>query len=121
MDYVAELKRLWADLDYYDPIELPHPECVIWVKKWIEKKRVLQFFRGLNPKFEGRRAAIFHKSTLPTLEEAIAAMAQEESRLNVMKGNTSPLSRPVFAVIESNESRTCYDCGKNGYISRDCS
>jgi hypothetical protein len=37
MEYVAELKRLWADLDHYDPIELPHPDCVMWVKKWIEK------------------------------------------------------------------------------------
>ena len=46
MDYVAELKQLWADLDHYDPIELPHPECVAWVKKWVEKKRVLQFLRG---------------------------------------------------------------------------
>jgi hypothetical protein len=38
MDYVAELKRLWADLDHYDPIELPHHDCVTWVKKWVEKK-----------------------------------------------------------------------------------
>ena len=38
MEYVAELKRLWADLDHYDPIELPHPDCVAWVKKWIGKK-----------------------------------------------------------------------------------
>ena len=38
MEYVAELKRLWADLDHYDPIELPHPNCVAWVKKWVEKK-----------------------------------------------------------------------------------
>ena len=59
-----------------------------WVKKWVEKKRVLQFLRGLNPKFEGRRAALFHQANLPSLEEAIAAMAQEETRLKVIKGNT---------------------------------
>jgi hypothetical protein len=82
MDYVDELKRLWADLDHYDPIELPHPDCVAWVKKWLEKKGVLQFLRGLNTEFEGRRNAIFHQSSLPSLEEAIAIMAQEESRLN---------------------------------------
>jgi len=38
MEYVAELKWLWADLDHYDPIELPHPDCVAWVRKWVEKK-----------------------------------------------------------------------------------
>lgn len=31
--------------------------------------------------FEGRRAAPMHLPQLPTLEEAIAAMAQEETRL----------------------------------------
>jgi len=43
MEYVAELKRLWADLDHYEPIELPHPECVAWVKKWVEKKESFSF------------------------------------------------------------------------------
>jgi len=28
-DYVQELKCLWADFDHYDPIELPHLECVV--------------------------------------------------------------------------------------------
>jgi hypothetical protein len=46
MDYCAELKRLWADLDHYDPIELPHPECVAWVKKWVEKKKCPSVFEG---------------------------------------------------------------------------
>ncbi|KAG2555641.1 hypothetical protein PVAP13_8NG038100 [Panicum virgatum] len=90
MDYVAELKRLWADLDHYDPIELPHPECVAWVKKWVEKKK----------EFEGRRAALFHQTNLPSLEEAIAAMAQEETRL---------------------KTRICYNCGEKGHLIRDCS
>jgi hypothetical protein len=38
MEYVSELKRLWADLDHYEPIDLPHPECVAWVKKYVEKR-----------------------------------------------------------------------------------
>jgi hypothetical protein len=59
MDYVAELKRLWADLDHYDPIELPHPDYVAWVKKWLKKKRVLQFLRGLNTEFEGQTKCYF--------------------------------------------------------------
>lgn len=120
MDYVASLKRLWADVDHFDPIELPHPECVAWVKKWIEKRRVLQFLRGLNAEFEGRRASMFHQSSLPTLEEAIAAMAQEELRLKVMKGATSPPCRPAFVATEFKETRECYNCGETGHLSRDC-
>ncbi|XP_039821510.1 uncharacterized protein LOC120683501 [Panicum virgatum] len=120
MAYVAELKRLWADLDHYEPIELPHPECVAWVKKYVEKRRVLQFLRGLSSEFEGRRAAMFHQSSLPSLEEAIAAMAQEESRLKVMKGNAPSLPQPAFVVAESHETRICYNCGERGHLSRIC-
>ncbi|VAH33209.1 hypothetical protein VPH35_021920 [Triticum aestivum] len=28
MEYVAELQHLWADLDHYDPLDLPHAECI---------------------------------------------------------------------------------------------
>ena len=121
MEYVVELKRLWDDLDHYDPIELPHPDCVAWVKKWVEKKRVLQFLRGLNSEFEGRRASLFHQSSLPSLEEAIAAMAQEETRLKVMKGNVLAPSCPTYVVTRSQETRICYNCGDKGHLSRDCS
>jgi len=90
------------------------------VKKWMEKKRVLQFLRGLNPEFEGRRASMFHQSSLPSLEEAIAAMAQEETRLNVMKANASAPPRPAYVVTGTHETRICYNCGDKGHLSRDC-
>jgi hypothetical protein len=120
MEYVAELKRLWADLDHYEPIDLPHPDCVAWVKKYVEKRRVLHFLRGLNPEFETRRASMFHQSNLPSLEDAIAAMAQEESRLKVMKGGAPPPPRPAFVVTRSQETRICYNCGDKGHLSREC-
>ncbi|XP_062218800.1 uncharacterized protein LOC133918766 [Phragmites australis] len=119
IDYIAELKRLWADVDHYDPIELPHANCVAWVKKWLEKRRFLQFLRGLNSEFEGRRATIFHQTTLLSLEEAIAAMAQEELRLKVMRGTTSPPSRPVFAATRTIEARKYFNCGDTGHLIRD--
>jgi len=121
MEYVVEVKRLWADLDHYDPIELPHPDCVAWVKKLVEKKRVLQFLRGLDSEFEGRHASLFYQSSLPSLEEAIAAMAQEETRLKVMKGNVLAPSRLAYVVTRSQETRICYNCGDKGHLSRDCS
>ena len=120
MDYVAALKRLWADVDHFDPIELPHTECVVWIKKWIEKRRVLQFLRGLNPDFEARCASMFHQSSLPSLEEAIAAMAQEETRLKLIKGDTSSPPPPAFVMTRIQETRTCYNCGEQGHLSRDC-
>jgi hypothetical protein len=120
MDYIAALKRLWADVDHFDPIELPHTECVVWIKKWIEKRRVLQFLRGLNPEFEARRASMFHQSSLPSLEEVVAAMAQEETRLKLMKGNTLSPPPPAFVMTRTQETRTCYNCGEEGHLSQDC-
>ncbi|KAG2554529.1 hypothetical protein PVAP13_9KG603901 [Panicum virgatum] len=63
---------------------------------------------------------MFHQPALPSLEEAIAAMAQEELRLKMMKGNASPPCRPVFMVTEFKETRVCYNCGEVGHLSRDC-
>ena len=44
-DFVAELKALWTDADYHKPIELPHSNCVAWMKKWIEEKGAIQIFK----------------------------------------------------------------------------
>jgi hypothetical protein len=63
---------------------------------------------------------MFHQSSLPSLEEAISAMAQEESRLKVMKGSASPPPRPTFVVTGSQETRICFNCGEKGHLSRDC-
>jgi hypothetical protein len=68
MEYVLELQRLWTDLEYYDHIELAHTDGISIVKKWIERRRVVQFLKGMNLEFEGRCATIFHQFTLPTLE-----------------------------------------------------
>jgi hypothetical protein len=109
MDYVAELKRLWTDLDHYDPIDIPDSQHVPKIKKWIERRRAFQFLRGM-----------FHQDTLPTLEEAIAAIAREEVRLKVMKDTTSPVSRPVFAATRIKEIRECFNCGNTDHFIRDC-
>jgi len=63
---------------------------------------------------------MFHQSSLPSLEEAIAAMAQEETRLNVMKANASAPPRPAYVVTGTQETRICYNCGDKGHLSCDC-
>lgn len=120
MEYVAELQHLWADLDHYDPLELHHADCIAATRKWIERRRVMKFLKGLNSEFEGRRAALYHQPSLPTLEDAISAIAQEDVRLKLTKSNTTTPSRPAFVVTQSLETRDCFNCGENGHLSRNC-
>lgn len=78
---------------------------------------VIEFLKGLNSEFEGRQATMFQQPTLPSLEEAIPAIAQEEVRLKVMKHNVTTPSRPAFIVTRKNETTDCFNCGET---SRDC-
>lgn len=66
------------------------------------------------------KATMFHQPTLPNLEEAIAAIAQEEVRLKVMKNNVTTPSRPAFIVTWNNETRDCFNCGETGHLSHGC-
>ena len=81
---------------------------------------MIQFLKGLNSESEGRRATMFHQPTLPTLEEAIAAVAQEEVGLKVMKNNVITPSRRAYIATRNNETRDCFNCGEPGHLSRDC-
>ena len=82
--YASELQYIWGELDHYAPLRMETMNDAIAVKKWVEDRRVTQFLKGLNPEFENRRAAICHQDSLPSLEEAISAMVQEEIRQRVM-------------------------------------
>ena len=119
MTYVGELKHLWADLDHLDPLVLAHSECVVAAKNWIEGRRVLKFLKGLDKNFENRRASLMHQTQLPSLEAAIAAITQEETRLkcNEKGGSTQ---RPAYHVFERQETRDCYNCGVSGHLIHQC-
>ncbi|XP_020275173.1 uncharacterized protein LOC109849718 [Asparagus officinalis] len=120
--YAAELRHLWADLDHYDPLSLQNPADVLLGRQYLERRRVARFLKGLNSKFEGRRAAMCHLSSLPSLDEAIASMEQEEIRQKVMTGETSPVVRSALVVPDAHirDDRECYNCGKKGHLSYNC-
>lgn len=89
VDYVSELKRLWSDLDYYDPIEMECGKCIEKYNKWTERRRVRDFLNGLNPKFENRRAALYGSGKLHPLEQVISAIISEETCLKLEVGGPS--------------------------------
>ncbi|XP_037457951.1 uncharacterized protein LOC119329070 [Triticum dicoccoides] len=80
----------------------------------------MKFLKGLSSEFEGRRAGLFHQPKLPSLEEAVAAMAQEEVRLKLTRTGEANASHSAFTVSEWKETRECFNCGEKGHISINC-
>ena len=133
VEYVSELKRLWSDLDYYDPIELECGKCIEKFSKWTEKRRVRDFLNELNPKYENRRAALYGSGNLPNLEQAISAIISEETRLKLeATGATMQSStqrRSAFVATEganfqksatNTYDRKCFKCGQPGHLQISC-
>ncbi|XP_071681833.1 uncharacterized protein [Lolium perenne] len=135
VEYVSELKRLWSDLDYYDPIDLECGKCIERFSKWTERKRVRDFLNGLNSKFENRRAALYGARKLPSLEQAISAIISEETRLKleVIGPTTQGVSHRSAAflasegvgyqkpgAITSASERKCYEYGQPVHMQNAC-
>ena len=115
-EYAADLERLWADYDHFSPTETcMDPNC----KKGNRdiQRRTMHFLRHLDPAFEQRSAVLLATSKIPSLEEAISAMIQEESRIGLQAG-TGGLPGVKSALAASNlgnvgsrvETRECYNC-----------
>ena len=59
------------------------------------------FLKNQDPEFESRRAAFCHQESLPTMDEAVSAMIDEESRLRVMGSSNS--MKPAYVTVEDRE------------------
>jgi hypothetical protein len=79
--YASELQYLWGELDHYAPLQMETPNDARAVSKWVEDRSVTHFLKNLDPEFETRRAIFCYQESLPTLEDTISAMSNEESRL----------------------------------------
>jgi hypothetical protein len=79
--YASELPYLWEELDHYALLQMETPNDIWAVSKWVEDRRVTHFLKNLDPEFGNWRTIFCHQESLPTLEEDISAMSNEESRL----------------------------------------
>jgi hypothetical protein len=121
MAYVAELQALWADQDNCDPLELYDAACIESGQKWMARRPVLKFLEGLHKCFDGRKASLLHNTSLPTIDEAIAAMSQEEVWLSLEKADEKVVPAPTFAVTEHREwreTRDYFTCGETQWRSQ---
>jgi hypothetical protein len=55
-----------------------------------------------------------HQTSLPTIDEPIAAETEEEVRLSIVKADEKVVPAPTFTVTEHKdwkETRTCWEIG----------
>jgi Zinc knuckle len=125
-EYVTDLERLWADYDHFSPVTCcKDPECKRGARD--TQRRTMHFMRGLNPAFEPRCAVLLAQPKIPSLEETISAMVQEESRIRLQSGAAGlPGVKSALAVSKlgntgyKSEIRECYNCGEVGHLKQFC-
>ena len=79
MQYSSKLKAIWREIDYLWPTQNPQSD----EREYILMQRLFAFLNGLNDVYENVRSQLLHWEKLPSLEEAIGAIKQPESRLRV--------------------------------------
>jgi hypothetical protein len=80
-EYAGELKKLYRDLEFFRPIKPHDPRDLPLFREWFEPLLVQTFLDGLNPEFHLRSELIMAIPKWPTLEEAVASILEEETRL----------------------------------------
>jgi hypothetical protein len=113
--YASEMQYLWGELDHYALLQMETPNDARAISKCVEDRWVTHFLKNLDPEFENRRANFYHQESLPTLEEAISTMSNEENRLQVM--DTINLVKPTYVAVDDRE---CFNCGEKGHLSYNC-
>ena len=125
-EYSMELEQLWQDLDHFSPMSsCSDPGCKS--REFNAQMRTMQFLAHLNPAFDQRRSVILAQAKIPTLDEAVSAMIQEESRMRLhSESGGPPGARSALATLSSGmtgaqgETRKCYNCGEVGHLSKAC-
>lgn len=91
-EYAGELKKLYRDLEFFRPFKPHDPRDLPLLREWFEPLLVQTFLDGLNPEFQLRSEMLLAMPNWPTLEEAVASILEEETRLS-----NKPTSQQVNA------------------------
>lgn len=142
-EYAGEIKKLFRDLEYFRPFKAHDPKDIPLLREWFEPILVQAFLEGLNEEFNLRSQLIHALPDWPTLDEAIASILEEETRLanlvsvpNTGFDNRAALSSLTHAkpyVASKNDQANamkfgyhrkprvvCDNCGKPGHMKKDC-
>jgi hypothetical protein len=136
----GRLKIFYRDLEYFRPFKAHDPRDVPLLREWFEPILVQAFLEGMNPEFNFRAQLILSSSDWPTLDQTIASVLEEETRLanqdvvaSVYGENRAALMHIQSSVVAANyqpnaikfdpkkKTRTiCENCKRPGHIKRNC-
>ncbi|CAM0909126.1 unnamed protein product [Alopecurus aequalis] len=142
-EFAGELKKLYRDLEFFRPFKPHDPRDLPLLREWFEPILVQTFLDGLNPEFHLRSHLILAMPNWPTLEETIASILEEETRLSnnpttqqVNADTRAALSsvsclQPISVrnndpanALNTNYKRrnrvVCDNCKKPGHVKKDC-
>ncbi|CAH9135505.1 unnamed protein product [Cuscuta epithymum] len=139
MSYYGRLKKLWDDLDDFDP--LPSCDCsgckcnlTTKLRKRRDDDQVREFLMGLESFYANTRSSLLGIEPLPSLNIVYSRLIQEEE-VRMITGSqeegTNPMSFAVRgntftgrnsggAARVSNNSIVCTFCSKTGHTEEKC-
>lgn len=142
-EYAGEIKKLYRDLEYFRPFKAHDPRDVPLLREWFEPLLVQAFLEGLNSEFNFRSQLILSTPDWPTLDQIIASILEEETRLanqittpHVNVDSRAALSSfnqvQSLATSRNNQANAtrldykrktrtaCDHCKKPGHLKKDC-
>jgi hypothetical protein len=142
-EYAGEIKKLYRDLEYFRPFKAHDPRDVPLLREWFEPLLVQAFLEGLNAEFSFRSQLILSTPDWPTLDQTIASILEEETRLanQITVPQTNVDNRAALASVnqpqalgtlrnnQANSTRfdysrntrmVCDNCKKPGHLKKDC-
>ena len=96
--YACEFKVLWREVDHHWPLKAPKSE----ERGYALKYWMLTFLGGLNPIYEDLGKQILHRERVPSLDEAIHMLHEEQIQLSLHtqddNGESTALSAKKLAL-----------------------
>ena len=80
MAYFTELQAIWTEIDHFRPVK--NPESEEW--GYTIKDRLYKFLMGLNIEYEPLRNQFLNREKVPTIEETINILLEEERRMKLV-------------------------------------
>lgn len=138
-EYAGEIKKLYRDLEYFRPFKAHDSRDVSLLREWFEPLLVQTFLDGLNSEFSLRSHLIQALPDWPTLDQTIASILEEETRLanQITTPQASIENRAALTLANQIQPRNdqvgaprldyakrprvvCDHCNKPGHVKEKC-